>query len=801
MRGLTGVTIALLACGAPALQAQDYSWPREIPISGGATGTIVLYQPQAEKLEGNDLTARGAIALKVAGRPDPIFGAMWMSAKVDVDRDSGMVWLHDVRITRVRWPDATAEQQTRFTQYVEADFPKAGFRITLARLQASLASAESELSHTEGLKNDAPKVVFSEQLAVLLLYDGEPRLQAIPNTGLALIVNTPFGVVKDTATATYWLGAGEAMWYSATDPKGPWKPGATPPAAILKLTGADSALANAEAGTTRPDTLFAAEPTPSVAAPSAAASPTPPTTVAATTDSGSARRDSAAARPDSSAARRDSSALKDSTAARTDTAATRPDTTHPRTDTAAVKPDTLFAAPLAIVTATEPTELVATDGPPRWKTTAGGKLLYVENTETPWIRETEGTDNYLLISGRWFKSASLQGPWTFARPDSLPKSFQDIPADSPIGGVRGSIALTVEAQDAVLDLQIPQTTAVQRNQAKFTAKYDGQPKFLDIPGISVAYATNTGSAVLRTAGPYGTYVYWACDNAVWFKSASASGPWFVADSIPKDLFAKIPPSVPVYNVTYVQIYASTPEVVYVGYTPGYTGSYPYYGVPVYGTGYAYPPYSGTVYYPYPVTYGVAVSYNPYTGWGAGTTFATTFFAFGVGMAIGNSARYYPVGGYHGCFNCTVNRPAGGRGGAGNRANIGNTAGGGNRQRPSSRPKASQRPSNSNVYNRPQNKTRNADRVSRDRAATQVGGANRRAGGSNNVFADRNGNVHRRSGNGWESRQGNNWSRDRGGSNYGNRGGGDREYGARQRSSSRGGGGGSRGGGGGGGRRR
>src|SRR5204862_4159891 len=122
--------------------------------------------------------------------------------------------------------------------------------------------------------------------------------------------------------------------------------------------------------------------------------------------------------------------------------------------------------------------------------------------ETPWIRETEGKDNYLLIAGRWFKSSSTLGPWTFARPDSLPKSFQDIPPDSPIGGVRSAIALTVEAQDAVLDLQIPQTTAVQRNQAKFTAKYDGQPKFLDISGISFAYATNTETAVLLTAGPY-----------------------------------------------------------------------------------------------------------------------------------------------------------------------------------------------------------------------------------------------------------------------------------------------------------
>jgi hypothetical protein len=738
------VGLAPLALGVSALNAQDYSWPREIPVSGGATGTIVLYQPQAEKLSGNELTARGAIALKVTGRPDPIFGAMWMRATVDVDRDSGMVWLRDLKITRVRWPDATPEQQARFTQYVETDFPAAGFRMTLARLQASLASAEAERSHTDGLKNDAPKIVFSEQLAVLLLFDGEPRLQPIDSQPLALVVNTPFGVVKDTTTGIYWLTDG-TTWYSATDPKGPWQAPATPPAVVSKLQSEETTVAQTD----------------TVTAPAASA-PQYVNTLAPKPDSTAARPDSV--RSDSSAAHADST----------------------------INADTLFAPPPAIVTATEPSELVVTQGPPTWKTTAGGKLLYVENTETPWIRETEGKDNYLLISGRWFKSESLQGPWTFARPDSLPASFQEIPPESPIGGVRSSIALTVEAQDALLDLEIPQTTAVQRSQATLAVKYDGEPKFFDIPGTTVAYATNTASQVLRVGG-----VYYACDNAVWFKSTSAQGPWAVADSIPKDAISKIPPSVPVYNLTYVDVYASTPEVVYVGYTPGYVGAYPYYGVPVYGTGWNYPPYIGSVYYPHPVTYGVAVSYNPYTGYGMGTTFAAGFFAVGIGVAIGSSSRYYPAGGYRACYNCTINT-GGGRGNAGrggrNQVNIGNTAGGGNRQRPSAGARPSQGRGNSSIYNRPENRGRTANRQSRDRAASQMG-ANRTARGQNNVFADRNGNVSRRTSNGWENRQGSSWSQDRG-----NNAGREREYQARQRSSSRGGGG--RGGGGrGGGRRR
>ena len=205
----------------------------------------MLYQPQAEKLEGNQLTARGAIALKVTGNPDPIFGAMWMTATVDVDRDSGTAKVHTLKVTRVRWPEATPEQQQRFTQFVEADFPTAGFQMTIERLQASLASAEQERTHIEGIKSDAPRIVFTEQVSILLLYDGEPRTQAADsaNPNIELVVNTPFGVLRDKATGTYYLGGGGKVWYSAADPKGPWQAGATPPEHIARTVPADTSSA------------------------------------------------------------------------------------------------------------------------------------------------------------------------------------------------------------------------------------------------------------------------------------------------------------------------------------------------------------------------------------------------------------------------------------------------------------------------------------------------------------------------------------------------------------------------------
>ena len=77
--------------------------------------------------------------------------------------------------------------------------------------------------------------------------------------------------------------------------------------------------------------------------------------------------------------------------------------------------------------------------------------------------------------------------------------------------------------------------------------------------------------VLKTGGNY-----YLVEDAVWYISSSAAGPWRVSESRPEGVEA-IPPESPVYNVKYVYIYETTPEVVYVGYTPGYMGSYVYPG--------------------------------------------------------------------------------------------------------------------------------------------------------------------------------------------------------------------------------
>ena len=638
--------------------AQAINWPQEIVRD---EGTIVVYQPQFESLEGNVLKGRAAMALELKNRDEPIFGAFWFSSKVDTDTAAGTATIRDIEVTDVRWPESTDAREQEFTTIVNAAIPATGFEISMERLSSSIESAEAVQASLEGIKNDPPIIIFRQELAVLLMYDGEPHYSDIENSPYERVLNTPFAVVREKSNQRMYLISGD-FWYASEHPMGPWTITDSPPddlARMVEQAQEESDVENQSSGT-----------------------------------------------------------------------------------------------PPAIVAANEPTELIVTDGAPDWQSLPGGELLYVQNTESPWLRELSTGNMYLLLSGRWFRSKSQDGPWTFVRADELPESFADIPPGSDLGGLRVSVAGTEEAHDAMLDAQIPQTAAIERDKASLTVEYDGEPRFESIDGTEVFYAVNTGAQVLKVANSF-----YAVDDGVWFRADSAAGPWAVADSIPQDQINEIPPSSPVYNVTHVHVYESTPEVVYVGYTPGYMWSYPYYGVPVYGTGWYYPPYYGAYYYPRPPTWGLHVGYNPWTGWNFGLTWSNGFFSMGIAWGGGYGGAYRPWGCCGGFYGGGYRGPTiinTGDINIGNNVNIGNRVearnridrGNNNFNRDGAR---------TNLYDRADNRSRNAAPATARRDLQAARPASNRA---NNVYADRNGNVARRSGSDWQSRNNGQWQNNR-----------------------------------------
>src|SRR5262245_23712137 len=356
-----------------------------------------------------------------------------------------------------------------------------------------------------------------------------------------------------------------------------------------------------------------------------------------------------------------------------------------------------------IVVATQPTELLQSQGEPKFSPIPGTQLLYMTNSSNDIVMELGSQSYYALISGRWFSAKSLSGPWGFAPSKSLPPDFAKIPEGHPMGDVLASVAGTPQAQEAAIANQIPQTATVQRDVQPTAPAYDGgKPQWKAIEGTPLSYAVNTGLPVIRVDDK----TYYMVQNGVWFSATAAPGPWAVAATVPAVIYS-IPTSSPLHYVTYVRVYGSTSTTVFVGYTPGYYGTVVSSdGVVVYGTGYYYPPYIGPYYwYPPPYTYGYGVGFT--AGFFFGFVFAPPIYG---GCCWGGP----PMVIHH--SNVTIN----------------------------------------NSYNRWGGKSTSITGPGgRNLQTSQVGNTTFANGsGSNNVYAGRDGNVYRRDDSGdWQKYQG------------------------------------------------
>jgi hypothetical protein len=288
------------------------------------------------------------------------------------------------------------------------------------------------------------------------------------------------------------------------------------------------------------------------------------------------------------------------------------------------------AAALEIVTATDPTELIWTDGPAQYTPIMNTNLLYMSNTDSDVFITADGSETYLLLSGRWFVGPTQNGPWNFVPSAQFPPDFALIPPDNAKADVLAFVPGTQAAANALANQYIPQTAAIDRtNFEQPPVSYDGDPNFQPIQGADCSYAVNTQYPVILCSG-----AYYCCYNAVWYTCATPSGPWGLCTRVPTQIYT-IPPSCPIYPVRYCYIYGQTPQVIYCGYTPGYVGSFVYGGVVVYGTGYHYDPWKGQRYIPRPTTYGFAAYYDPGSGhWGFGFALATG----GGALWVGDSAK-------------------------------------------------------------------------------------------------------------------------------------------------------------------
>jgi len=634
-----GAACMLALAAASAQQTPPApGWPRSIEVEGYR---VTIYQPQTDRYEGDTLEGRAAVSVARAdGSDQPVFGAIWFEARLDVNRQQRLARVRSLAVPEVRFVDSTDAQRQRLARLLEEEVPKWDLSIDLDRFVAAL-EAGSATATTPGLRHDPPRFVHSIEPAILVLFDGTPSVAELEGSvGLEYVVNTPFPVVRQRNGATFYLFGGNDLWYSAADPLGPWTATSSVPPPVQRIAdGIETARKDAEA-------------------------PSGP--------------------------------------------------------------------PPKIITATEPTELVVTNGDPTWTGLDGVDLLYCDNTSSDVFLDVASGRYFVLVAGRWYAGRAVGESleWTYVPNDGLPEAFSDIPPDSPKGSVLVHVAGTPEARREVLDSQIPDIRAVRLGDVPVQVHYDGEPEFRAVEGADgVSYAVNTAASVFRSGN-----MYYLCDNAVWYRAAMATGPWQVAASVPTAIYG-VPPSNPHYEATYVRVYDTTPEAAYVGYTSGYVGSYVSNGTVVWGTGWSYNPWYGTHYYPFPWTWGLQMGYHPWTGWGVGLGWGSGPFQITIGWTVW-SAGPYSYGGWYGPMGWMSPVPRG--------PVYVNPAPG----------MPGMQYSRPGVYDKPAMQ----NRIAPPRPMGTYGLRTDAAGTANDVFTDKSGNVYRQdAGGGWQQRQGGTWN--------------------------------------------
>jgi hypothetical protein len=531
-------------------------WPKLINTSNGTQ--IKVYEPEPESFKGNVLMFRSAISILPNGSNEPVFGAFWATAKVQTDRDNRTLVVNTLDVTSIRIPAIEGQDTIDYIDdALETQFPQSSGPISLDAIVATLNQNQQEIKISQGISNKAPKIIYVTQPSMLVLIDGEPKLQPNKDLNLDMVVNSPFTIVKNVDGRFYLYGG--KRWYVSNAATGPYEYTNGQVPAPIQTVGsmiASSQQANGGNGNSKTQT--------------------------------------------------DPSVVPN------------------------------------IIVSTTPAELIQSNGQPNFVPIQGTNLLYVSNSDNDIFMDESSQKYFVLVSGRWYRTKNLNADdWEYIPADQLPHDFANIPPGSAKDNVLASVAGTDAARDAVMDAQIPQTAKVDRNTASTSVTYDGRPKFTDIDGTNLQYAVNTSSTVIRNGGDG---LFYVVDNGVWFVSANATGPFAVSTVRPVDVDL-IPPSCPVYNAKFVNIYDVDPNYVYSGYTPGYLNSYVYGPTVVYGTGFYYQPWFGAYYYPRPWSWGFNFCYTPYFGWGFGWGYSQSWFSIGFGFGYGYPGYGY---GYRGC---------------------------------------------------------------------------------------------------------------------------------------------------------
>jgi hypothetical protein len=219
--------------GQQAGQQQD--WPRSFTMDDGTV--VKIYQPQPESFSNNILKSRWAISVLQPGKTDPVFGTFWSVANVETDRDGRRVVIQSAKVPNVKFPGQPDDNFINSMKTaLETNLPATAGDLSLDELLASLDQDLEQQKQSKNLNTNAPRIIYADHPSLLVVIDGQPKLQTNKDWGLDVVVNSPFTIVKGHDNQFYLYGG--KHWYTAQEATGPYSQAGNVPSELQQVQSA-----------------------------------------------------------------------------------------------------------------------------------------------------------------------------------------------------------------------------------------------------------------------------------------------------------------------------------------------------------------------------------------------------------------------------------------------------------------------------------------------------------------------------------------------------------------------------------
>jgi hypothetical protein len=225
--------------GPPPQAEQQQDWPRSFTMDDGTV--VKIYQPQPESFANNILKSRWAISVLQPGKTDPVFGTFWSVANVETDRDGRRVVIQSAKVPNVKFPGQPDDNFINSMKTaLETNLPATAGDLSLDELLASLDQDLEQQKLSKNLNTNAPRIIYADHPSLLVLIDGQPKLQTNKDWGLDVVINSPFTIVKAHDNQFYLYGS--KHWYTAQEATGPYSQAGNVPSELQQVqTAVDNA--------------------------------------------------------------------------------------------------------------------------------------------------------------------------------------------------------------------------------------------------------------------------------------------------------------------------------------------------------------------------------------------------------------------------------------------------------------------------------------------------------------------------------------------------------------------------------